>query len=95
MKERTSNREELMPDKRGAMLVTWRKRNGNTISSSCTKCHHGLRDVMVIQNLYCTEHEVIKQSSEVCSQKYVTAKFRNLNFCKYPEVPSGFLLNYF
>jgi hypothetical protein len=46
---------------------------------------------MVIQNQYYTEHEVIKQSSEECSQKFVTAKLGNLNFCKYPEVSSGFL----
>ncbi len=68
-----------------------RKRNGTAKSSSCTKCHHGLRHVVVMQSPYWTEHEVLYQSSEERSQQYVTSTFGNLNFCKYPEVSTRFL----
>ena len=59
MKEHGSNLHELISDKRGAMFVTWRKTNGTTKSSSSTKCHHGLRHVMVMQSPYWTKHEVL------------------------------------
>ncbi len=91
MNKHGSNLQELISDKRGAMFVKWRKTNGRTKSFSCTQCHHGLRHVMVMQSPYWTEHEVLYQSSEERSQQYVTSTFGNLNFCKYPEVPTWFL----
>ena len=68
-----------MSDKRGTRFVSPAKMYRNTKSTSCTRHCRRLRNVVVILKPYCTEHEVILQTSEGCYKKDEKWKFGNLS----------------